>query len=128
MYFLTASLFLQIIHMGFAARFNFIITPAKAYVTKRRYCVWYCVPVCRINGQAYPSLLNDQHGTEGFGFSKPRQVSAKMAETWFCRVIAPLSLSNMDKGILRKSQIGMLLEITDLIHNISITTNTLLKC
>ena len=47
------------------------------------------VPLCPITGQARLFHTNDKHGTEEFGFSKPR-VSAKIAETWFRRVIFPL--------------------------------------
>ena len=49
----------------FAIIFNFIITTAVAYVPK----MGDIVPACTITEQRTPSLPNDKHSTEGFGFT-----------------------------------------------------------
>ena len=50
---------------GFAIIFNFITTTAVAYVPK----MGDPVPACTITGQANPSLPNDKHCNERFGFT-----------------------------------------------------------
>ena len=51
----------------FVGLFNFIITTAMANEPKMKP-----VPVCRITGHAHLILSQRQHGTEAFGFSKPK--------------------------------------------------------
>ena len=65
---------------GFAVLFIFIITTAVVYVHKMRHPV----PACRINEQAHPFLSQRQIHS-----ALKSLVSAKVAETWFGRVIAP---------------------------------------
>ena len=58
----------KIVSNVFVALFDFIVTTSVQYLPKMEHPV----PMCLITGQAYPSLPDDKHGTEGFDLSKPR--------------------------------------------------------
>ena len=66
---------------GFAIIFNFIITTAVANVPK----MGDPVPACTITGQAHPpSLPNDKHCTEGFGFTNSGFSKSLWNWVWSC--------------------------------------------
>ena len=65
-----------------------------AYVPK----MGHSVPACYITGQAHPSLPKTNTALKGLVLQT--QISAKVCETWFGRVITPLD-SRINRNFLR---------------------------